>query len=140
MNTKKQRGFMMASTVFIVVVLSLISSFIVSISTLSRNSENLSLMGAKVYFAAKSGLEWAAFQVRSGAGPYVCPSSPATLNLNQGALSGLTVVVSCHAISFTEDDSTYNIFELSAVSDFSTPGTADYVKRQLNTVVIQPGV
>lgn len=139
---KKQTGFSLVSAIFIVVILGLIGGYIVSISALTNASSSLSGLGVKAYYAAKSGLEWGAYQVApfGGAGPFNCPASPTTINFTQGGLSGLSAVVTCSLNSFTEHGITYRTFQINSTGQYGVPGSGDFVSRQLYMTLIQPGI
>jgi MSHA biogenesis protein MshP len=137
---KKQMGFSLVSAIFIVVILSLIGSYIVGLSALTNATINLSGLGVKAYYAAKSGLEWGAYT----ATPINCPLSPAmnstTLSFTQGGLAGLSATVSCTSNSFTEHGTTYRIFQINAIGQYAESNNPDYVSRQLYMTLIQPGM
>lgn len=141
----KQSGFSIMSAIFIVVVLALVGSYIVSLASLTAASGNLTVQGTKAYFAAKSGLEWGIYQVAPLAGsggsgpPYNCPTSPTTLTFSQGGLKGFNAVVTCTQAAFTEGNVNYNIFQITSVGQYGTAG-ADFALRQLYVTVVQPGV
>ncbi len=141
----RENGFAIVSALFVVVILALIGSYIVSISALTRAAQSLSLQGDKAYYAAKSGLEWGIYKVApssvsGGAPPYNCPTSPTTLTFTQGGLKGFSSTVSCTQSAFTESGSTYNLFQITATGQYATSANIDYAFRQLYTVIIQPGV
>lgn len=136
----EDHGFTMMSTIFIVVILALVSSFIVSISTLTRSSMNLTLLGLKTYFAAKSGIEWATFAIQSSGSPYNCPTSPTKLSLSQGALAGFSVTITCTQNAFTEHDSTYNVFSITSVGSYTSASGLENTQRQIDTRILQPGI
>jgi len=137
----KQSGFSIMSAIFIVVILALVGSYIVSLASLTVASGNLTVQGTKAYFAAKSGLEWGIYQVApvGGAGPYNCPTSPTTLTFSQGGLKSFKTVVTCTQAAFTEGSVNYNIFQITSVGQYGTAG-ADFALRQLYVTVVQPGV
>jgi len=140
-----QKGFSLVSAIFVIVILSLIGTYIVSISALTGASGSLAIQGVKAFYAAKSGLEWGIYKVApsavsGGSAPYNCPASPTTLTLTQGGLAGFSAVVTCTQSAFTEGGVTYNVFQLSSTGQFATPASADYASRQLYATVIQPGV
>lgn len=135
---KKQTGFSLVSAIFIVVVLALIGSYIVSIGALTNASTNLATLGVKAYYAAKSGLEWGIYEVTTGS--FVCPAASTTLTLTQGGLAGLSVKVDCTSASFVEHSITYNTFQITATGTYGTASNPDFVSRQLYTTVIQPGI
>lgn len=138
----RQSGFSLVSAIFVIVILSLIGSYIVSLSTLTNASSNLASLGVKAYYAAKSGLEWSIYRVAplGGVSPFNCPTSPTTLTFTQGGLIGLSALVTCTSSSFTEYGTTYKVFQINAIGQYGTVGSADYVSRQLYTTVIQPGI
>ena len=130
---KKQQGFSLLMAIFILVVLSLVSTYIVSIVAISRSTNTLALQGIRAYFAARSGIEWGIFQVVNN--PSVCFSSPTNLNLTQGGISGFNVSVSCSLTNFTEGATSFNVFTVTALSTFNTFGDTDYVSREMSVKV-----
>ncbi len=144
-TVRKQSGFSIMSAIFIVVVLSLIGSYIVSLAALTASSGSLTVQGVKAYFAAKSGLEWGLYKVApsavsGGAPPYNCPTSPTTLTFTQGGLVGFNAVVTCTQAAFTEGATTYNIFTINSVGQYGLVNSPEYANRELFVTVIQPGV
>lgn len=148
---KKQTGFSLVSAIFIVVILGLIGSYIVSISALTSASSSLLGLGVKAYYAAKSGLEWGAYQVApcptcpGGAGPYNCPASPTTITFTQGGLAGLSATVTCKVVdtpgnTFTEHGIIYKVFQINSTGQYGISGSGDFVSRQLYMTIIQPGI
>ena len=139
---KKQKGFALVSAIFIMVILSLIGRYILSLSTLSNTTTQLSGLGAKAYYAAKSGLEWCTYKVAppGSVGPLTCPASKSTLTFKQGGLSGLSTLVTCRESVFTEYGISYKIFQINAIGQYGTVGDADYVSRELYITVVQKGI
>jgi len=141
----RQNGFAIVSAIFILIILSLIGTYIVSISTLNQESGAITTQGVRAYYAAKSGLEWGTYKVApsstsGGAPPYNCPASPTTLTFTQGGLNNLSATVICTSSSFNEDGQSYNVFQLNSTGQFSTAGNSDYASRQLYATIIQPGI
>ncbi len=141
----REKGFSIVAALFVVVILALIGSYIVSISALTNTSENLNIQGVKAYYAAKSGLEWGVYKVApsaasGGGAPYNCPASPTNLTFTQGGLNGFTSTVTCTQSSFTEAGATYHIFQIKATGQYGTVDNIDYVFRELYANIIQPGV
>lgn len=139
-NLIRDKGFTLVSAIFILVILSLVGSFIVKVSTLTQRSQNLAILGTRAFFAAKSGIQWGIFKVTDGSGPYNCPASPTIMNLTQGTAAGFTVEVSCAQNSFTERGKNYNVFIITALGRFGASTDLDYVSRRLFVRVVQPGV
>lgn len=112
-------GFSLISAVFILVILSLIASFLVNLLITSRSGSDILLLGERAEFAAKSGLEWGLTTVAiNPAGP--CPATT-NLNISQGGLLGYNVVVSCVKSGTT--------FIITSVASKGSFGNFGYVTR-----------
>lgn len=124
----KKKGFALLSAVFILVILALLATFIVSLSSSTRQTNTLAIQGVRAYFAARSGIEWGINQVIVN---NACFSSQ-TLNLTQAGLNGFNVDMSCTVIgTFTEGTDTYSVFEITALGRFRSFGHPDFVSRTL---------
>jgi MSHA biogenesis protein MshP len=100
---RAQRGFTLITAVFLLVVLSLLGVFIVSVTGLQQSSQHLDVQGVRAYQAARAGIEWGAWQVLDPNNAIgtpalpVCPASPTNLAGLAGSLSPFTVTVTCSA-------------------------------------------
>lgn len=139
------RGFGLVSALFIVVVLALIGSAMVSIGAGTRTAYSLNLQGTKAYYAAKSGLEWGTYKVApsaasGGTPPYNCPASPTLLTFTQGGIAGFRATVTCSQVAFIEGGGNYKMFQISALGEYGIQGNVDYVSRRLSVTLIQAGI
>ena len=101
------RGFTIVTAVFLLVVLSLLGVFIVSVTGLQQSSQQLDVLGVRAYMAARAGIEWGAWQVLDpnndlpgfGGTANLAPCPGATTHLTGlgGSLSPFTVTVTCNA-------------------------------------------
>ena len=132
----QQQGFSLIAAVFVLVVLSSVAGFAVSIAGITRNTAVFALQGARAYYAAKSGLEWSFNTIKNT--PTKCFQSPQTLTLTQVGLQGFNVIVTCKRSTFVEGVTTENIFLLNAVASKSSFGGMDYVARELQATAIFP--
>ena len=128
----------MVTTVFIVVILSLIGTFIVQTSMVTAQSENLDLLQSRAYYAAKSGMEWLNYKVRTAS--YVCPvaSTTFTLTANGFGGTGFSVTVTCTSVSFTDGSSTsYPVVTGTSTAILTGSGTSNinYVKQSISQVI-----
>lgn len=106
-ETRVARGFTIVTAVFLLVVLSLLGVFIVSVTGLQQSSQQLDVLGVRAYHAARAGVEWAAWQVLDpnndlpGFGGTAnlppCPGATTHLTGLGGSLSPYTVTVTCNA-------------------------------------------
>jgi MSHA biogenesis protein MshP len=131
-----QRGFTLVSAVFLIVVLASLSAYLVNLRLYQEASGTLDTLGTRAYAAARSGVEWAAYNsLRTG----TCTSSP-SLVLG-GTLSGFTVTVTCNTVGpYDEAGVSVNVDTIvatacnSATCPPATPGT-NYVERQITVMV-----
>jgi len=103
--SRRQYGFSIVTAIFLLVVLSLLGAFIVSVTGLQQSSQQLDVQGVRAYQAARAGIEWGAWQVLDpnnnqpgvGGTPNLppCPASPTNLSGLAGSLSPFTVTVTC---------------------------------------------
>lgn len=117
MSRVLQRGFSIATAIFLVVVLALLGAFIVSVSGLQQTSAQLDVQGVRAYQAARAGVEWAAFQVLTPISdtPPACPASPTNIAGLGGSLSAFTVTVTC-TVTTTTTESNRNVRTYQIVS------------------------
>jgi MSHA biogenesis protein MshP len=125
----RQRGISILVAIFLVVILAGLGIFIVSVTGLQRSAETLDLQGVRAYQAARTGVEWAAFQVLdpnnalnppSGScatmGVPTCPTSPTHLTGLAGSLSTFTVSVECTPTATKEGNRDIYVFEVTATA------------------------
>lgn len=130
MPEMRQRGFALVAAIFLIVVLALLGIVIVRVSGVQHQTVNVALLGARAYEAARSGIEWAAFQALNAAS---CTTT--TLNMTEGGLDGFDVDVICSSTTHTETGNTYNIYRIDVVAMQGTYGTPDYVSRRMQATV-----
>src|SRR5919199_5680572 len=101
MCRKAESGFSLIAAIFLLVVLALMGTLIVSITGMQSASGQLDLSGVRAYQAARAGTEWAAYRVldpenKLNQGPPpscspinmpTCPTSPTNLSALGGTLS-----------------------------------------------------
>lgn len=111
----KLSGFSIIAAIFILVILSLVATFLANLFVTTQASNNILLSGRRAYFAATSGLEWGLTTV--AANP--TGSCPVTtiINISQGGLLGFTAIVSC-----TKSGTTFTITSVASKGTFGTFG------------------
>jgi MSHA biogenesis protein MshP len=125
-----QHGFALVAAIFLLVVLALLGIFIVRVSGVQHQTVNIALLGARAFEAARTGIEWGAFQALDSAS---CTTT--TLNLTEGGLNGFDVDVTCSSTTHTETGDTYNIYRLDVEASSGTYGTPDFVSRRMQATV-----
>jgi MSHA biogenesis protein MshP len=131
-SIKLQTGFTLVTAVFILIVLSLGSVFIIQAASVANATTQYALQGRHAYFGAYSGAEWALHKALKGGS---CAASTAfnfpTGGTSKSGLNGYRVTVNCVSESFTEGADTYNIYEITSTTERGTVGDIDYAARTL---------
>ncbi|QAU36039.1 hypothetical protein [Janthinobacterium sp. 17J80-10] len=134
-----QRGFALASAIFLVVVLAALGAFMVQFSGVQHATSAQDIQGVRAYHAARAGIEWAAYRILKSPGAGFeanCQAAGGTtqaLAAMPGTLSGFGVTVSCTATSHSEGADTIRIYRIISTASLtgSAPGQSNYVERQL---------
>lgn len=149
-GTPPQRGFSLVSAIFLLVILSALGVFMLSISTMQQTTSTQDLQGSKAYQAAKAGIEWGAYQVMTPENNslppapvlarFACPTPPAApvntaLPALGGALTGFTVNVSCSASDFFEGGNTLRVYQLTSTATFGTVATPSFISRSITASI-----
>ncbi len=83
-NLKKQTGVSIVTAIFLVVILALMGTGMVSILTTSQQSISQEITSAKTYMAARSCLQWGMYQSIFDTDPW--SNDPYVLNFNNAGL------------------------------------------------------
>jgi MSHA biogenesis protein MshP len=122
----------------------MLGAFIVSVAGFQQKGTQLDIQGVRAMQAARAGIEWGAYQVLRGASvpPAACFGAT-SLTFAGTSLSEFTTTVSCTRTSHTELVTTVTMDQITAVAcnvppcPNAAPGTADYVERQISTIIGQ---
>lgn len=142
------RGFSTVTALFLLVVLSALGAFLLTVSSTQQSSSALDVESARAYQAARAGIEWAAWQVLDpnntlGSALPSCPASPTNLSGLAGTLSSFTVTVTCAESTTTEANRNVRVYRITATAcnqpaagacPNSSP-TSFYVERQLEATL-----
>ncbi|HYD78408.1 MAG TPA: pilus assembly PilX N-terminal domain-containing protein [Paucimonas sp.] len=135
-----RRGFSILSALFLLVVVSALGVFLVTISSTQQQTSAQDILGARAYQAARAGIDWGAYQVlRDQAFGVACrtTNNSQTISPLGGTLAGFTVVVSCttNGASYVEDGTTLRVYELSALATHGTVNTPGRIERQISITI-----
>jgi MSHA biogenesis protein MshP len=131
-------GFSLVSAIFLMVVLVILGSSLVTISSVQQTTTAQALQSTRANYAARAGAQWVGAQTLTNWCPG--PSYPMSTSFTLPApLAGFTVTVECYRSPHqlvALPDKNYFVVEVTATS--GTYGGPDYVRRKLRTKVIQP--
>jgi MSHA biogenesis protein MshP len=125
---RRQSGFTILSALFLLVVLAALGAYMVRLSTAQHLSTALTVNASRAYYAAYSGMEWAAFRIRSLT---ACPTVPTSF-----AVEGYTVsLTACSKETVTEGAANYGVYDVSVQATRGSFGDSDYVRRRLTALL-----
>lgn len=139
-----ERGFSLVSAIFLLVVIAALGTFAVTLSTTQQQSAALDVLGARAYQAARTGIEWGAYQIiqsdvaASGfAGACQTGGALPQPGALPGTLSSFGVSVGCSASAHSEAAATVTIYQLTSTATQGVAATPDYVERQMTVTIAQ---
>lgn len=123
MRKDNQRGFTIVQALFVMVVLALLGTYMVTMFTVQQNTVVQSVQQTRAYHAARAGIEWGLASVNGGGG---CAGTMVTDE-------GFSVAVSCSSNPFSEGAQNYTVYHFTATAvPTSTAFTSpDFVSRTL---------
>lgn len=127
----RQHGFAIISAIFLIVVLAALGAFMVTFSTAQQTTSAQDLQGTRAYHAARTGIEWGAYQALQKAS---CASS--TTIAPAGTLSGFSVTVQCAPFGpYTEAGNTVTLYQITSTANQGIVGSLSYVERRLQATI-----
>ncbi|MFZ6750723.1 pilus assembly PilX family protein [Undibacterium sp. Ren11W] len=130
----KQRGFSLISAIFLLVVLTALGVFMLSMSTMQQTTSTQDMQGSKAYQAAKAGIEWGAYQILTPVNLTACPGVTVLPTLG-GALAGFAVTVSCSSADFVEGGNTVRVYQLTSSAVFGTFSSPNFISRSMSATI-----
>jgi MSHA biogenesis protein MshP len=127
----RQHGFSLVSAIFLMVVLVILGTTMVTISSVQQTTAAQLLQVARANYAARAGAEWAAAQAGSGTW---CPG-PATASFTVG---GFAIELACTRTNHPVDAGTQQYFVVDVTASSGAYDGPDYVRRRLRTKVLGP--
>ena len=146
------RGFAFVASLFLLAVLGAFAAYVISIGANAQGTVEVSIQAERVFEAANSGLEWAAYQeldpyqaiwgnVTTPPNCFASPSTPAL----PSAFGSITLSVSCTRYPawtatpnyYEEGSQRVVVYLITSTASYGSAGNSDYVQRQLQSRVVQ---
>ncbi len=135
---KRTRGFTLVAAVFLVAVLAALAVTLASLVATSRQVSTLSIMGARAWEAASSGVEWAVYQALNAPATLNC-GNPAgvSFTLSGGVLDGFRISVVCNETSGITEGAVgpYSVYSLTVTASRGSIGDPDFLYRTIQATV-----
>ncbi len=139
-----QRGFALVTGIFLITILFLLSAYLIRFRIYQDSSISLDTLGTRAYAAARSGVEWGAYQSLR---PGPCAVGTTTTSLAfGGTLSAYTATVVVTGVQFNEAGTIVTMCSITSNAcnqptggncPNAAPG-ANYAERQITVTVGQP--
>ncbi|MFZ2725191.1 MAG: PilX N-terminal domain-containing pilus assembly protein [Methylococcaceae bacterium] len=128
-----QRGFSLMSAIFLLVVISALGLFAVTVSTSQQQNAANDVLGSRAYQAAKAGLEAAVYQLSKGGATCATLVTPV---MPSGQLSGFTITLTCNSTAYT-DGTTGFVYQVTSTAKTTGGVVASpyYVERQVSMML-----
>ena len=127
----RQRGFALVSAIFILVILAGLGAAMVTFSGAQQAAISIDIQSARAYQAARSGIEWGAYQAAQVPG-FTCAGTPFSLSFSGTDLAAFSTQVSCSATTHSEAGNTITLFQFTANATHGTVNIPDYVAREVS--------
>lgn len=123
------RGFALPTAVFVLVILSMLGAFMLSLSTSQSITSAQDVQGTRAHLAARAGMERALFSLQAATS---CPVFPGL------TVDGFTVTITCAtpATPFNEAGTSRYIFRItSTATSGGNIGSLGYIERAVTAYV-----
>ena len=141
LGQESQKGFSLVTTLFIIVVLAVLGSYMVSMIITQNQSSALSAQGLRAWYAGVSGFEWVSYEVKENNS---CPTEPVSM-----LIEGFTVTLeNCigpdinpifpnnadYEISEAGKPS-YKVFDITILAKRGSYGDVNFVSRTIRATI-----
>lgn len=131
-------GSAIISALFLVIVLGALGAAMVNLSIVQQDTATKSLLASRVYYGAKTGLDWSIQRAISDPAPATrCTNPaefPATFSPAGAGLAGVSVAVTC-ARSQHGAGTTAFTYYITSIATTGTLGTISYAERRMEATV-----
>ena len=134
-----QRGISAIMIVVLIVLFALLGSYMATMSTIGSLTATQSASAMQAWFAARSGVEWAAHQsLAASDGGCTCATNCCagingqTLNFTEAGLNGFQATVACSDSSYSEAGSSYCVYDLNVNASNNSTAQLTSVSRSIS--------
>ena len=124
-SIKKQSGVSIVTAIFLVVILALMGTGMVSILTTSQQSISQEITSAKAYMAGRSCLQWGMYQAVYDADPWT--NDPHALNFNNSGLINIRCATTFEIIN----NDGLRFFNITTTANFGNVNDPEFSQRTM---------
>lgn len=120
-RANRQQGFAAIMAVFLIAGLAAMGGYMLTFSNTQHLTSMQDVLGSKVYWAARGGLEWGVTQASASN----CPAGTLTLE-------GFNVTVTCASQTYSDDGSKTILRITSTAASAGSVGSVGYIERSVS--------
>lgn len=132
----KQAGFSIVMAIFILVVLSLLGSYMVNLSGVQHATSTYAIQGARAYQSARAGVEWAVAIISAGGTSTSICNTITAAPLSFSGINGFSVSLTCTPQTFSEGTDNPIVYNITALSEYGAYNSANYISRNIAVSII----
>ena len=129
---KQQAGFSIVMAIFILVVLSLLGSYMVKLSGVQHATSTYVIQGARAYQAARAGIEWSIARISS---PTDCNNIDSAPSMSFADINDFSVSLNCSSSPYSEATD-YDVYKITSLSEFGVYNSANYISRKIEVTIV----
>jgi MSHA biogenesis protein MshP len=127
-------GSALITAVFLVIVLASLGAAMVSLSNVQQDTVAKSVISSRVYYGAKTGLEWSVQRVITDSTRCLGGTFPATFSPTGAGMSGVSVTVTCARTQHGTGTTSFTYY-ITSIATTGTLGTLSYAERRMEATV-----
>ena len=130
-HPKHQRGFSIVAAIFILVIMALLGGYMMTLSSVQQSTAGLAVVSARVYQAARTGVEWGIHRAVPPGGGGSCAASTAFPTFSVPGLNSIDLTVTCTNTTHEENGATIQAYLITATATYGTYGDPFFARRQI---------
>lgn len=136
MTRQQQRGLGIVSAIFLLVALTALGAYMLTLGGVTQATVDRAVLTARVYSAARSGLEWGIHRaVAPATQPGACASTATAFSPTGSGLFAINVSVECSQSSHSSGAKVYYVYYLRSTAAYDQAATLDYIERKIEATV-----
>ena len=132
----QQSGFTLITSIFLLVVVALLSSYIVTLRSVQQTTVGYGVQGVRAMQAARAGIEWGIYRALPPEGGVSECSDTNEEFIGSGAIADFRIYVTCKLQGIhTEGIIKISTYRLTSRAEIGVYGTLNYTSRELQSRV-----
>ncbi|GLQ33504.1 hypothetical protein [Litoribrevibacter albus] len=130
---RREKGFALPAVAFLIVIVALIIAALQRINSNQTATSSMGLQSSRAYYAAYSGVEWAAYQVRT---TNICPTGTLADRIQGFEIS----IEDCGKTDYLEGTKTVSMYEIRVLAAYGGKdqygSNPDFASREITVSMV----